>query len=300
MRQYYPQVVEAFEEATKKPVKEKKTRIKKTDAGDDEDQTSKPKRKYTKKVAKVQEIDPIHDLSVSMNNISLINKAKDHDVNKNNVSISVNKLKRKLKTKGKCKGQKTIDSFIRNKRRKSNIKSIENLRYSFRNMSITLNSSNNGNKDLENKEKVRNKHLLSLLDSTKRDEDDSDLSDIVDKIISNAPVTQTAKVDNRLYKLVFDKYSTPKKCFRKSVLSEIQNNCSTPRDSPIRRNSYKFEANISNNSVANGGGNTSYFFDIVTEDRDAFEISMDYKHKSAIINLDCDTTVDYSLPDVQL
>ncbi|KAJ2946344.1 hypothetical protein O0L34_g12381 [Tuta absoluta] len=316
MRKYYPELVDTYEESVKKPVKEKKGRGRKKLKEDGEDKTEKTKRKYTKKV---KQIDILANISNSMKNLSVTDKLfdeinmspskpnvsfsqnKELNTSKSNVSVSVNKLKRKLKTK---KTQKTIDSFIANKRRKSTQKSVQSLRHSLKNMSINYDEQlQHSNVDKEN---IReSKHLLSMLDMSDNDIYESDLSDIVEKIVTRAPLTKTAKVDNNLYRLVFDK-STPKKN-RRSILSVIQNNCSTPRDSPLRRkpsfwnNSATSKVNTSWNNSITSKVNTSYFFDKVSEDRDAFELSMDYKHKSAlVISLDCDTTVDYSLPDVCL
>lgn len=292
MRQYYPSVVEVFEESIKKPPKEKKRTLKKKD----DTVPDKPKRKYTKKVKKLVDVE-MANLSGNLNKINLSSKG-DMNSCKANVSVSVNKLKRKLKTKEK---QKTIDSFIANKKRKSGKKRLQSLSYSFKNLSLKCSTNddpyeimiNSKTDDKENK--AENKHLLSTLNVSDSDFPENDLSDIIDKIVNRAPVTKTAKVENNILKLVFDKYSTPKKCRgKKSVLKEIRNNCSTPNDSPIRRSSFRF-ANMSNNSLKSTV-NTSYFFEKWTDDRDAFELSMDLKHNS----LDCDVTVDYSLPDVRL
>ncbi|XP_049887229.1 flap endonuclease GEN isoform X2 [Pectinophora gossypiella] len=289
MKQYYPQLVESYEESVKKPAKEKKTRGRKKKDGE----TDKPKRKYTKKVKNSDVV--VANLSTSMKHLNISTNVPDVNISKANVSVSVNKLKRKLKSK---KGQRTIDSFIVNKRRKSSKTSIQSLKHSFKN--VTLNFDDPEPKYLDKEYNKESQHLLSTLDTSEGDINERDLSDIVDRIVTSAPVTKTAKVDNNLYKLVFEKYSTPKKTVRKSVLREIYYNCSTPRESPIRRGSLKLCANVSNNSIT-CKVNTSYFFDKLTEDRDAFELSMEYKHKSAVvISLDCDATVDYSLPDVRL
>lgn len=294
MRRYYPEVVDAYEESIKKPPKEKKTRVKKKKEDDNPD---KPKRKYTKKIKKVIDTEMVN-LSGSLRKLDLSNKVCELNSSKANVSVSVNKLKRKLKTNSKKK-QKTIESFIAKKRKKSCEKSLNILRFSFKNMSIKddvyLDTFPNENicDDKEN-------HLLSMLDATVDDDNESDLSDIIDNIVSRSTNVKTAKVNNNLVKLVFqNKFSTPRKSvLRKSILSEIHNHCSTPNGSPIRRNSFNFKSNVLNSSCQSKVS-TSYFFDKLTEDRDAFEMSIEY-NKSVIASKDCDTTVDYSLPDVCL
>lgn len=170
-----------------------------------------------------------------------------------------------------------MDSFIAKKKKKSLRNSLVlSVRRSFKNLSIA-----------EDKKINKNKNFLSILN--KSDElDHSDLSGIIETIISRSPVVETAKVENKTFKLVFDKYSTPTKfALRKTVLSDIQNNCSTPKDSP--KNSF--------NASMKSKLNTSYFFDKLTEERDAFEMSLDYKHNSAVI-VEYDKTLDYSLPEV--
>lgn len=293
MRQYYPEVVEAFEESIKKPPKEKKSRAKKKK---DSDEPEKPKRKYNKKVKKAIDTDLVN-LSGSLKNLSLSSKLAELNTSKVNVSVSVNKLKRKLKTKSK--GQKTIDSFIENKRRKSYKKSMQSMRQSFKHMSL---NNDECFEPAHPNENVENKHFLSMFNASESNVDEIDLSDVIDNIVTSAPVTKTAKVDSNILKLVYDKYSTPTK-LKKNILKEIHNNCSTPKDSQMRRNSSRlFTNNISklSNKSFTSKMNTSYFFDKLTEDRDAFEISMEYKHKSAIISIDCDTTVDYSLPEIHV
>lgn len=292
MRQFYPEVVSTYEESIKKPPKEKKTRAKQKK---DTNELDKPKRKYNKKVKKAIDTELIN-LSGSLKNLS-ISKKPELNTSKLNVSVSVSKLKRKMKTRSK--GQKTIDSFIANKRRKSSKKSMQSMRKSFKNLSINFCDYSESKYQKENME---NKNLLSMLGKSESHIEEIDLSDIIDNIVSSAPVTKTAKVDSNIYKLVFDKYSTPQK-IKKNILHQIHNNCSTPKDSPKRRNSFKFiprnVSKLSNQSLSSKV-NTSYFFDKLSEDRDAFEISMEYKHKSAIISIDCDTTVDYSLPEIHV
>ncbi|XP_030035588.2 flap endonuclease GEN isoform X3 [Manduca sexta] len=279
MRQYYPDVVEAYEESIKKPVKEKRPRKQKET---NEDNKGKPKRK-TKKPSKLVNVNKSHK---SLRNNSAVL----------NTSVSINKLKRKIKSKKKG-NQKTIDSFIARKKRKSkhSTSNLRSLRCSFKNMGL---GSDVDQQTDEKENNNVNKHLLSMLNDTGGDVNESDLSAIIDDIVSRQPITKTAKVDNKLVKLVFDKYSTPKKStLRKSMLNKVNNHCSTPKDSPIRKHSFRFSTNSFNKSL-NSKVNTSYFFEKITDDRDAFEISLEYKHKSAVI-LDSNLT-DLSLPDVQL
>lgn len=280
MRQYYPDLVHSYEESVKKPTKEKKTRGRKKK---DEQNTDKPKRKYIRKPKNVD----IEILNDSLKILAL-------NSSKANASVSVNKLKRKIKKNTKKGSQKTIDSFIVKKRKRSHIESMISLRNSLRNMSLMQDSPKRYSKDKENKRTTDN--WLSILGKTVDDDNESDLSDIIERMVTNPPTTKTVKLDNKLVRLVFDNYSTPKK-FRKSVLTEIQNHCSTPKDSPRRKSvlHLKSASHSLNNSVISKV-NTSFFVDKLTEDRDAFEMSLE--HKSAVINLDA--TVDYSLPDVCL
>ncbi|KAJ8734833.1 hypothetical protein PYW08_014083 [Mythimna loreyi] len=295
MRKYYPEIVEAYEESTKKPPKEKKTRTRKKKENDNPE---KPKRKYNRKP---KTIEPIDNLNESMKDLEL--KAKDTNTSALNVSVKVNKLKRKIKNNTK-KGQKTLNSFIAIKKKRTSNNQMQSLRKSFKNMSLNCDDSNNmynvpfydDNVVENNKENKVQAHYLSLLNKTELETSDGDLSDIIDKIISRPAEVKTAKVDNKLVRLVFEKYSTPKKMsMRKSILTQIHNNCSTPRESPIRKSHFRFSTNSNNNSMI-GKVNTSYFFDKLTEDGDAFEMSLE--HKSAVLNLD--STVEYSLPDVCL
>lgn len=305
MARYYPEVVEAYEESIKKPPKEKKTRAKKKK---DDENPDKPKRKYTRKAKKNIDAE-VANISGSLKNIDL--SSRDLNSSKGNVSVCVNKLKRKLKSI--AKKQKTIDSFIANKRRRKSDKILLNsLRCSFRKLSIGEDKYSEFMKpdpfavdsDIK-KDSNKENNLLSLLDDTGDEDQEIDLSDIIDKIVSRPAEIKTAKVNNNLVKLVFkNKFSTPRKSIlRKSVLGEIYNNhCSTPTGSPIARKSFHFIAdksnlgNIANNSY-NCQANTSYFFDKLTENPDAFEMSL---NKNDAIDLDSDTTVDYSLPDVRL
>lgn len=346
MRQYYPELVAAYEESIKKPAKEKKTRGRKKK---DEEQVKpdKPKRKYNRKPKTA-----ITNLNESMKALELA----EHNTSKHNVSVKVNKLKRKIKNDKKGT-QKTIDSFIA-KKRKSATKLMESLRNSFRNMSIPNDASFTDDKENEMP------HWLSMFDKSAEEIPESDLSDIINNIISKPSTSKTVKVNNNLVKLIFN--NSPMKIESKRVLSEIRNNCSTPNDSPvrrkpifspkmtpqnspirrnsilsrkittenspvrrnpiistettlenslIRRNSVVIErmktknstirrnsvfgenfASTSLNNSKFSNVNTSYFFDKMTGDCDAFEMSLE--HKSAVINLDCDTTMEYSLPDV--
>lgn len=294
MRKYYPDIVEAYEESIKKPPKEKKTRTRKKKENDNSN-PDKPKRKY---IRKPKTIKPVDNLNASMKALEL--KAKETNTSALNVSVKVNKLKRKniINTK---KGQKTLNSFIAVKKRRTSNKLMKSLRKSLKNMSLTCNnmSFNDDYKLLDddndgNKENKVNVNYLSFLNKAEDDTSDGDLSDIIDQIISRPTEVKTAKIDNKLVGLVFEKYSSPKKMsMRKSILTQIHNNCSTPRDSPIRKSHFRFSTNSNNNSMIDKV-NTSYFFDKLTEDCDAFEMSLE--HKSAVLNLD--STVEYSLPNV--
>lgn len=274
MRQYYPELVHSYEESIKKPPKVKKARNNKNK----DDKTDKPKRKYNRKPKNVVNI-----------NKSL--KALELNSSKANVSVSVNKLKRKIKNTKKG-SQKTIDSFIAKKRKQSLIDPLASLRRSLANMSLVQSPDINS----EDKEKKLTDKWLSILGKSVDDENESDLSDVIERMVTKPSTTKTVKVNSKLVRLVFDSYSTPKK-LRKSVLTEIHNHCSTPKDSPRRKSvlNLKSGANSLNNSVISKV-NTSFFFGKLTEDRDAFELSLE--HKSGIINVD--STVDYSLPDVCL
>ena len=305
MRKYYPEVVEAYEESIKKPPKEKKTRTRKKKENDNPNQVyqDKPKRKYNRKPKTIQ---PIENLNASMKSLDL--KAKETNTSALNVSVNVNRLKRKIKNNTK-KGQKTLNSFIAIKKRRTSNKLMQSLRKSLKNMSLNCDVSNNMynvpfNDDCNllddqhgcNKENKVNPNYLSLLNNTESEISDGDLSNIIDQIISRPPEIKTAKVDNKLVKLVFEKYSTPKKMsMRKSILTQIHNNCSTPRDSPVRKSNFRFSTNSNNNSMI-GKVNTSYFFDKLTEDGDAFEMSLE--HKGPVVL--SDSTIEYSLPDVCL
>ncbi|XP_045506082.1 flap endonuclease GEN isoform X1 [Colias croceus] len=289
MRKYYPDVVESFEESIKKPPKVKKARgRKKLDDKEINQNKSnasvKPKRKYTRKVKKQTDI--VSELNHSLKNLSLTRTTEANN-SKLNVSVSVNKLKRKMKnnSKGKCKA--TIESyFVAKKKRKSNASSFRK----FKDTSLVKLEYPDHKKLDDEKENINDKHLLNTLDMSAEEIPESDLSDIVDNIVKGAPTFTTAKLDSNLVKLVF-KNNLERR--RMSVMSEIKfnNNCSTPKYSP-KKNIFNFSRRSSVNNA-----NTSYFFDKLSE-RDAFEMSLEYKHKSAII--DADATVDYSLPDVHI
>ncbi|KAL4704822.1 hypothetical protein ACJJTC_001297 [Scirpophaga incertulas] len=296
MRNHYLELVDAYEESVKKPPKVKKIRIKKKKGEGDSD---KPKRKYNKKVKDMIQAN-IENLSGTLKNLNLSNKVEDRNASKLNVSVSINKLKRKLKRKD-GKRQKTIDSFISKKRKKS----LSSIRFSLNekyNLSAVNPSSDNVfddlkyGVDLETNNK-NNKYTLSMLDNDS-EVSVNDLSDIIEKIVTRSPAIKTVKVNNHIMKLTFEDRATNRKAkFRKSILKEMQNNCSTPLQSPSRRNLLKYDANNSN--TTNSKVNTSYFFDKLTDHCDAFEMSLDCKHKSAIV-VDSDATIDYSLPDVCL
>lgn len=330
MRAYYPDIVQAYEESIKKPVKIKKTKASRNKENNDPD---KPKRKNSRKPKNV-----VADVNrINKSTKELIGKKSAQNNSSLNVSVSVNKLKRKIKNNTK-KGQKTLTSFVITKKRKVE-NNIESLRQSFGNLSLKY--SNDYLDDLfdgiqtQNNENIpstkENIHNLSLLNKPEDDVDDLELSDIIDKIVTRAPVVKTAKLENNLVRLVFDKYSTPRKDTKKSVLKEVPYNCSTPNDSPIANSKFRVNVNrlvqkcysnstphgspigkpkfiinspktkfnlskdvftksnlnyssSSRKSSINDKVNTSYFFDKLTDNGDAFEMSLD--HKSAIILLD--------------
>lgn len=272
MLKFYPDLVEAFEESIKKPPKVKKGRQKKENAD-----PNKPKKKYNRKPKGTELLNEVH-YSKKMMNKSEVNSSK------NNVSISVNKLKRKIRSV-KRGNQKTLESFIAKKRRKSFKKNVDSIRGRFSKLST--------HNDEVNEQNVNH---LSMLNKLPDGDERSDLSDIIERITAKPMRKETVKLDNNIYRLVFDKCSTPNKhSLRKSVLlCEFQNRCSTPKSSPpVCNRKFSIDGNNSLNKI-----NTSYFFDKLTEESDAFEMSL--QHKSSVINLQCDTTVeyDYSLPDV--
>lgn len=336
MHKFYPNVVEAYEESIKKPPKEKKTRTRKKKENDNPD---KSKRKYNRK-PKVVPL--INDLNKSMKVLDL--KATEHNTSAANVSVSVKTLKRKIKNNTK-KGQKTITSFIASKKRRTSKKVIQSLTQSFNNISLKARDEdeypapkhmNDYLDDLfdqkENAlpivERTDDKHYLSMLNKTDDDVGESDLSDIIDKIVTRTTDVKTTKVENNLVRLVFN-YTTPRKMsMRKSILTDIQNNCSTPNDSPAGKNKFRFSVNSPlqrnkvnstprfNNSPINKNMsrinvdddcnlnlsevsrvNTTNFFDKPTEDADVFEMTL--AHRSGVV-VHLDSTVDYSLPEICL
>ncbi|XP_050673322.1 flap endonuclease GEN isoform X5 [Leptidea sinapis] len=268
IKKYFPDIVEVFEVSTRKPPKEKKARGRKKReeniTADKNTEGNKPKRKYTRK-PKTQIDLLVDDLNKSMKDLSITKSELNNS--KGNVSVSINRLKRKIKDSKKG----TIVNYLTKKRRQTISKSI--------NRSV----KKVGSDELSSNDKENNKNLLSMLDMSVP-ESESDLSDLVDNIVNTAPAFTTAKLNSNLIKLVFENKMQRKK---KSILHERFKNCSTPKSSPR-----KSILNVSKqNSV-----NTSYFFDKLGDGCDAFEMSLDYSCKSAIL----DDTVNYSLPDVVL
>ncbi|XP_041973794.1 flap endonuclease GEN isoform X2 [Aricia agestis] len=140
--------------------------------------------------------------------------------------------------------------------------------------------------DDNDKENIASNKLgLSILDVSQGDVPESDLSDIIDKITSRETTATKTKVNDAYVKLIFNK----KFNLRKSILRRTFNqNCSTPNQSPVKR---KSSVPFARQSI-----NTSYFYDKLTDQCDAFEMSLEYKN-----NVDVsDATIDYSLPDVKL
>lgn len=286
LQRYYPDIVNAYEETIKKPVREKKSRGRKNK---DSEVNEKPKRKYKRKVNKSTREEVVNLLSSAKNDLT----NKSSELNTSKVNVKVVKLKRKMKKCCATKGQKTIHSFIANKRRKSS-KQLHCMQNSFKNLTLDTNESTR-NMEPSN-------HLLSMFKSTIDNNHDSDLSEIVDGIVTRAPLIKTAKLDQNFVKLVFNKHVTPRKSvFRKSALMGLQYNSSTPRGSPIRKSCLKLDPDV---SVSSGHfdlqANTSYFFDKLTDDRDAFELSLDQVHTSEALRDVCENTCDISLPNVRL
>lgn len=273
MRQYYPSLVEQYEESIKKPPKEKKGRKKKEQT---DNKSDKPKRKYNRKPKQVQDI-AMSILNDSLKNMSISKKPDHHNSSKANVSVSVNKLKRKLRNNTKTK-MNTIESYLRpSKKRKSKKDSF----YNTKNSSI-VKTANQSQNCFDDKENSITKHNLSIFDMS--EVQDSDLSDIVDQIVSRPPTVTTAKVNSNLVKLIFENKQM------KSVINQFHQNCSTPKGSPTRSFHTKRRSSISKI-------NTSHFFDKLTDERDAFEISLQYKDDVVV---DSNDTLDYSLPDLYL
>lgn len=271
---YYPDIVETYEESIKKPPKKNKVTNRKPKKIDE---AEKPKRKYNRKKV-IKDID-VENIRHSLSNVNIsCNKE-----NKLNVSVKINKLKRKLKeNNNRSKTQKTIDSFLP-KRRKSYHKLLNSLRNS-RHISVD-------NEVIEGRFNFSSAKNLSLFNLSHDEMAESDLSDIIENIVNNAPKTKTVTVNNEIVKLVFSNKSTPRKsAFRNSILQEIKNNSSTPKQSPIRNKSLN-KINLSN--VSNFQMNTSYFFDKFTEECDAFEMSFDRNNDN-----NCEDTIHYSLNDL--
>ncbi|CAB3237335.1 unnamed protein product [Arctia plantaginis] len=335
MYKFYPNIVEAYEESIKKPPKEKKTRTRKKKNSDNPD---KPKRKYNRKT-KVPQID---DLNKSMQALDV--KATEQNTSVLNVSVPVKTLKRKIKNNTK-KGQKTLTGFIAVKKRRTSKKIMQSLTQSFKNISLKVPEEDrdptpkhindflddlfDGKENaLPSVEKISGKQFLSMLNKTDDDVVESDLSDIIDKIVTRTTEVKTTKVENNLVRLVFNSTTPRKMIKRKSIVTEILNNCSTPNDSPAGNRKFRFsvnsplqknklnsfihnnspiakhksrfnvtDSNLSEVSCSNlvGKVNTTNFFDKPTEDADAFEMSL--AHKSAVV-VHLDSTVDYSLPDI--
>ncbi|XP_014360224.2 flap endonuclease GEN [Papilio machaon] len=282
MRKYYPDLVETYEESIKKPVKVKKTRQKKDKENQDPD---KPKRKYNRK-KKVDELEVVNN---SLKRLSL--DATDGNTNKAQLSISVAKLKRKIKNNSKTKH---IDSYFKSKKRKCSTSKIQ------------LNNQKDDNKENNESQNHVNNHPLkisrqietevmknnvSFFNSSTEEVDISNLSDIVDRIVTRGSDIKTASVNNNFVKLIFEKNKVTTK---KSIVQRnfIQNNCSTPKSSPVRKKT-SFDGSNRQTKV-----NTSYFFDKLTDGCDAFEMSLEYKSND--VKYDCNSTVDCSLPDVIL
>ena len=277
MGRYYPNLVEQYEESVRKPPKEKKVRKKKVQA---DKQNDKPKRKYNRKPKQVQDI-AMSILNDSLKNMS-ISKKSDLNSSKVNVSVSVNKLKRKIRKNNTNVKMNTIESYLRPcKKRKSKKDSFNITKNS--SFAKTLNQSQRTDKNnLEDKENIVKKPNLSIFDMS--EVQDSDLSDIVDQIVSRPPTVTTAKVNSNLVKLIFENKQM------KSIIDQFHRNCSTPKGSPTRSFHMKRRSSVSK-------GNTSHFFDKLTDERDAFEISLEYKHGAVV---DSNDTLDYSLPDLYL
>ncbi|XP_068628736.1 flap endonuclease GEN [Battus philenor] len=283
MGEYYPDLVRAYEESIKKPAKVKKTREKKNKENQN---VSKPKRNKKKNA-----IDVLETVNNTLKRLSLDATGLDSN-NKTQVSISVNKLKRKLRNNTKKKN--TIDSYVISEKRKCGDKNV------LQNEQNNLVGSNRERQSpkrmlFTNKTEVNalNTHL-SFFNNTNEEVNDSDLSNIVDQIVSRAPNTKTATVNNNYVKFIFeDKMELSEKSICQKRF--IQNNCSTPISSPIKKKNMLMNV-IARQSTCKA--NTSNFFDKLTDDGDAFEMSIEYK-SSSVANLD-NLTVDYSLPDVYL
>ncbi|XP_061711744.1 flap endonuclease GEN isoform X2 [Cydia pomonella] len=280
LRKYYPDIVEAYEESIKKPQKEKKSRRRRKNHAEEGE---KPKRKYNRKVKNLNE-KQIVNLTDSIRNCDLKNKTPG--LNTSKPSVKVVKLKRKLKSCSNSNGQRTLSSFIASKKRRCS-KTLHSLRNSFKNMS--LKDENDINmfmtlKDGKTLVKNKSKYLLNIFKSASESVHGSDLSDIVDDIVSKAPVVKTAKLDQNMVKLVFNKHSTPRKSVvRNSGLIQLHYNSSTPQRNINKANNTTSEVNVNTN--------TSYFFDKFSEHRDAFELSLenhDFQHSISAVYEVCD------------
>ncbi|CAH2237461.1 jg12794 [Pararge aegeria aegeria] len=291
MRQYYPDLVEKYEESIKKPPKEKKTRGRKKKDNPDQfqEQNNKPKRKYHRKPKQLKDAALIN-LNESLRNLNLTNK--EFNSSKSNVSVSINSLKRKIKNSTKIKNKNTIESYLQPRKKRKSSKLMQSLRNSFKNDNDPFNPQYFEAADNDKENINKEKHLLSMFNMSEEDMNENDLSAIVDNIVSRAPTVTTAKVNSNFVKLIFEN----KQLSRMSTLTQKfgQNNCSTPKNSPPKKGRHVTNASIRSSTSK---ANTSYFFDKLTDERDAFEISMEYKHKIACINLDCDATLDYSVLD---
>ncbi|CAG9575888.1 unnamed protein product [Danaus chrysippus] len=273
MLKYYPDIVKKYEESIKKPPKEKKTRgRKKKEENENSEEVHKTKRKYTRKPKPITDF--MITLNRSMKNLSLTKK--DTELNSSKVSVNVNKLKRKIKNNGKVNTKNTIESYLKPCKKKKSSSMM-------RSINRSRNVSKSFKVNLENKENMEpKKHLLSMFNDSTSDVEANDLSDIVEKIVSRSAPSTKAKVDSNFVKLIFEN-----KLDRKSILTRRfdQNNCSTPISSPIRKSRNRRKTSKTSISEA---VDTSYFFDKLTEERDAFELSLEFFQ-----NLD-------SLPKVEL
>lgn len=273
MRKYYPDLVETYEESIKKPVKVKKTRQKKDKENQDPD---KPKRKYNRKKK-------VEDLEIVNNSLKRLSLDATGNTSKAQVSISVSKLKRKLKNNVKTKH---IDSYFKSKKRKC---STSKIHLSFQKCHKSSKSDEPISNLLNLSRKMETMKNLSFFNSSTEEVDISNLSDIVDQIVTRGSDIKTASVNNNLVKLIFEKnIAIHKKSAQRNF---IQNYCSTPKSSPRKKRSIDISKRLSK-------VNTSYFFDKLTDDCDAFEMSVE--HKANDVNYDCNVTVDCSLPDVIL
>lgn len=284
MRKYYPDLVESYEESIKKPKKAKKAREKKNKENED---PKKPKRKDTKKKnnADGDVLDKIHN---SLKRLSL----DDTQLNtsKANVSVCVNKLKRKLRSNARKKN--TIETYVLNKKKKYSVSKVGQC--SFTGDKNTVNDSDENPLALPLNGADAMMDNFSFFNASREDMNDSELSDIIDQIVTRAPSVKVASVNSNLVRLVFE---GNKKLDRRSIVKQslMQNNCSTPNSSPLGKK--KKSINLSKRGSFNVASkvNTSYFFDKLTDGCDAFEMSVE---NMAVKDIRGDLTVDYSLPEV--